>query len=108
MLSSFYILVSRYMNNNVDIDTVKNKFNEWKKYYEEQNINEIQNKDNTIRTLFEKRADLNKQYEKIIEENAEYKQKFENSSKGEKQQTFENWLKYRERELQELINMTQE
>jgi len=96
------------MNNNVDIDTVKNKFNEWKKYYEEQNINEIQNKDNTIRTLFEKRADLNKQYEKFIEENAEYKQKFENSSKGEKQQTFENWLKYRERELQELINMTQE
>lgn len=108
MLSSFYTLVSKYMNNNVDIDKVNNKFNEWKKYYEEQNINEIQNKENIIRTLFQKRSDLNKQYEKFLEENDEYKKKFENSSKEEKQQTFENWINYHERELQELINMTQE
>jgi len=101
-------LVSKYMNNNIDIDKVNNKFNEWKKYYEEQNINEIQNKEIIIKALFQKKDDLNKQYEKFLEENAEYKQKFENSSKGEKQQTFENWIKYRERELQELINMTQE
>ena len=108
MLSAFYTTLLKYINNNSTINEVKGKFTKWKNEYELKSISDIQDKENLINELFEKKNFADKKYEDFIEKNNILKKEFENSSVDKKKYAFENWINFQERVLTELINISQE